>query len=207
MIVIIDYGAGNLHSVYNALQKISCDCLISNQKKDLQAADGLILPGVGAFYDSMQNLENSGLVPIIKEEVNKGKPLLGICLGMQMLFEKGYEVQTCDGLGLLQGNIVLMENPLIKIPHMGWNQLFFHQQDAIMSVFDKEPFVYFVHSYYVQGYQEEDLIAYTHYADFKIPSYVRHNNVMGMQYHPEKSGKEGLLMLQQFIKLVEGETL
>lgn len=201
MIAIIDYGAGNLHSVYNALQKIGCDCKITKEKEDLQKADGIILPGVGAFYDSMQNLVASGVIPTLQEEIQKGKPLLGICLGMQMLFERGFEVQPCDGLGLLKGDIVLMEDATLKIPHMGWNQLQFAKQDSIMQVFKKEPFVYFVHSFYAQNYQEEDLVAYAKYGAFTIPAYVRNNNVMGMQYHPEKSGEEGLLMLSQFVSL------
>ena len=198
MIAIIDYGMGNLHSVYNALVKVDCDAIITSDKEDLKRADGLILPGVGAFKDCMQNLKKSGLIDTIKAEVNKGKPLLGICLGMQVLFEKGYEVEECEGLGLLQGEIVLMQDPNIKIPHIGWNRLEKNRNDKLYDDLHKDPYVYYVHSYYASNYQEEDLVAYSRYGSLKIPGYVRHQNILGMQYHPEKSGEDGLLMLVKF---------
>lgn len=197
MIAIIDYGMGNLHSVYNALVKIGCQCQITNHKEDLKKAHGLILPGVGAFYDCMENLKKSGLIDTIKEECANGKPLLGICLGMQVLFEKGFEVKECDGLGLLQGKVVKMIDPTVKIPHIGWNRLEIVQSEELLAKTEK-PFVYFVHSYYAQAYQEDHLIAYAEYGNLKIPAYVRSHNIMGMQYHPEKSGEDGLSMLKAF---------
>lgn len=203
MIAIIDYGMGNLHSVYNALKKIGCECKITSEISDLKAADGLILPGVGAFYDCMLNLHKSGLIPTIQEEVANGKPLLGICLGMQILFEKGFEVQTCEGLGFLQGEVCLMEDDTVKIPHIGWNRLEVANSDEIMSTFHKLPFVYFVHSYYAQHYNAQEVIAYAEYGSLTIPAYVRKGNVLGMQYHPEKSGEEGLKMLTVFKNMCE----
>lgn len=203
MIAIIDYGMGNLHSVYNALKKMDCECMITSKKEDLENADGLILPGVGAFYDCMENLKMSGLIETIKKECANGKPLLGICLGMQVLFEKGYEVKACDGLGLLKGNITLMEDPDVKIPHIGWNRLEKNNEDEIMKSFDHLPFVYFVHSYRATDYNEEDLIAYANYGGLKIPAYVRKGNILGMQYHPEKSGEDGLFILKQFKEMCE----
>lgn len=201
MIAIIDYGMGNLHSVYNALKKIDCECMITNKKEDLEKADGLILPGVGAFYDCMENLKKSGLIETIKKECANKKPLLGICLGMQVLFEKGYEVKECDGLGLLKGNIALMKDASVKIPHIGWNRLEKNHKDEIIDRFDYSPFVYFVHSYCAKDYDDEDLIAYANYGNLKIPAYVRKENVLGMQYHPEKSGEDGLFILKQFKEL------
>lgn len=203
MIAIIDYGMGNLHSVYNALKEVGCECVITDDITTLKQADGLILPGVGAFYDCMLNLEKSGLIPTIKEEVSKGKPLLGICLGMQILFDEGFEVQQCKGLGLLRGKIQLMQDPNVKIPHIGWNTLVQCRPDTIMDKYAKEPFVYFVHSYCLCDYNEEDLIAFAMYGSIKIPAYVRKGNVLGMQYHPEKSGKDGLLMLKTFIAMCD----
>ena len=178
MIAIIDYGMGNLHSVYNALQAIGAQAEITSDPEQLKQADGIILPGVGAFRDCMRNLEQSGLIDTIKSEAAQGKPLLGICLGMQVLFEKGYEVEECAGLGLLQGEIRLMEE-------------------------GEHPFVYYVHSYRAQDHRDEDLVAYSEYGSLKIPGYVRHGNILGMQYHPEKSGEDGLNMLRKFAALCE----
>lgn len=202
MIAIIDYGMGNLHSVYNALQAINAQAVITSDPAQLIAAEGIILPGVGAFRDCMRNLEDSGLIDTIKSEAAQGKPLLGICLGMQVLFEKGYEVEECNGLGLLQGEIRLMEDPEVKIPHIGWNRLEVVHPDTILSAAD-HPFVYYVHSYRAQDYCEEDLVAYSMYGSLKIPGYVRHGNILGMQYHPEKSGEDGLAMLRRFAALCE----
>ena len=162
MIAIIDYGMGNLHSVYNALQAIGAQAVITSDPAQLTAAEGIILPGVGAFRDCMRNLENSGLIDTIKSEAAQGKPLLGICLGMQVLFEKGYEVEECSGLGLLQGEIRLMEDSEVKIPHIGWNRLEVVHPDTILSAAD-HPFVYYVHSYRAQDHREEDLVAYSMY--------------------------------------------
>lgn len=202
MVVIIDYGMGNLRSVYNALNKINCECKISSEIDDIKKADALILPGVGAFKDCMDNLKKLNLVHIIKEEVAKDKPFLGICLGMQMLFEKGYEGEETEGLGLLKGTVVKMHDPKVKIPHIGWNRIEVNKEDSILPKLNKDLFVYYVHSYYASNYDENDLIGYSTYGDLKIPGLVRRGNVIGMQFHPEKSGEDGLEILRSFKELI-----
>lgn len=202
MIAIIDYGMGNLKSVYNALVKIGCECKITADKDEIRKADKLILPGVGAFKDCMDNLRKADLVDLIREEAASGKPLLGICLGMQVLFEKGYEGEETEGLGLLKGNVTLMVDPDVKIPHIGWNNLEKNREDDMLKGIDKDPFVYYVHSYRASDYNDEDLVGYSCYGSLKIPGLVRKNNVIGAQFHPEKSGEDGLEMLKNFKELV-----
>ncbi|NME81972.1 imidazole glycerol phosphate synthase subunit HisH [Clostridium sp. SM-530-WT-3G] len=206
MIVIIDYGMGNLKSVSNALNHLNIENKISDDINEIRNADGLILPGVGAFPDAMETIEEKGLDKVIKEEVQKGKPLLGICLGMQLLFEKSYEGVEKNGLGLIKGNIVKMNEDKennIKIPHIGWNNLVYNKKHSIINNIEEGKFVYYVHSYYAQSYNDEDLIAYSEYGDNKIPGLVSHNNVIGAQFHPEKSGEYGLRMLKNFGELIK----
>lgn len=198
MIVIIDYGMGNLKSVENALIKIGCECKISNKEEDLINAEGLILPGVGAFYDCMKNLQNSGLIAVIKTLVNEGKPLLGICLGMQVLFEKGYETDSCCGLGLFKGDVVKMEDDTVKIPHIGWNDLEINKEDNLFKRLSKNPYVYYVHSYYVENYDEDDLLGFSTYGNLKIPGIFKKGKLMGCQFHPEKSAEDGLEILKYY---------
>lgn len=202
MIAIIDYGMGNLKSVYNALKKIDCDCIITKDHDEIKKADKLILPGVGAFPDCMDNLRKSGLIDLIKEEVKNGKYLLGICLGMQVLFEKGYEGEEKEGLGLIKGEIRKMVDPNVKIPHIGWNNLEFNRQDSMIDGLKDNAFVYYVHSYRAENYNEEDLVGYSEYGDLKIPGLVRHKNVIGAQFHPEKSGEIGLKILKNFKEMI-----
>lgn len=202
MIAIIDYGMGNLKSVYNALVKIGCECKITADKDEIKKADKLILPGVGAFKDCMDNLSNANLVELIKEEVASGKPLLGICLGMQVLFEKGYEGEETEGLGLLKGNVTKMVDYNVKIPHIGWNNLEKNREDNMLNGIEKDPFVYYVHSYRASEYNNEDLVGYSMYGTLKIPGLVRKKNIMGAQFHPEKSGEDGLQILRNFKELV-----
>lgn len=202
MVVIIDYGMGNLKSVYNALKKIDCTCMISGKAEDIKKADALILPGVGAFKDCMDNLKKSGLIDVIKEEARSGKILLGICLGMQVLFEKGYEVEEREGLGLLKGEIKLMEDPNVKIPHIGWNNLEVNKNDELLNGLDKNSFVYYVHSYAATNYDDNDLIGYSKYGSIKVPGLFRKGNIIGAQFHPEKSGEVGLNILRNFKELV-----
>lgn len=199
MIAIIDYDMGNLHSVENALKKIDCACKITKDPEDLKQADKLILPGVGAFPDCMKNLEESGLLEVLRKEVlvNK-KPLLGICLGMQALFEESEEGTPTKGLGFLKGKIEKMVEPNVKIPHIGWNLLEKNQDFALFDQLSSQPFVYYVHSYYAQGYEESDLVGYSCYGDLKIPGLLRHDNILGAQFHPEKSGEDGLAILRYF---------
>lgn len=202
MVVIIDYGMGNLKSVYNALKKLECECKISSDIEEIRKADKLILPGVGAFKDCMDNLNKAGLPNVIREEVAKGKPLLGICLGMQVLFQKGFEGEECEGLGLLQGEVRLMEDPDVKIPHIGWNNLEKNRDDDLLNGLNDKPFVYYVHSYRATGYRDEDLVGFSTYGSLKIPGLVRRKNVIGAQFHPEKSGEIGLQILKNFKEMV-----
>lgn len=204
MIVIIDYGMGNLKSVYNGLKVLGIECKISSSVEDIREAKALILPGVGAFKDAMDNLCKNSLDKVIKEECAKGKFLLGICLGMQMLFDKGYESETRNGLGLLKGNIVKMEpEEYVKIPHMGWNNLIFKQQCGINKGLTGDSFVYYVHSFYAKDYDEGDLVAYSEYGGLIIPGLVRKGNVLGTQFHPEKSGDVGLEILKNFGEMIK----
>lgn len=202
MIVIIDYGMGNLKSVYNALISIGCKCKISSDINEIKKAKALILPGVGAFPDCMDNLYKANVVEVIKEEVKKGKALLGICLGMQVLFEKGYEGEEREGLGLLKGEIRKMEGKSLKIPHIGWNNLEKNKEDDLLKGLDNNTFVYYVHSYRVENYNNEDLVGYSTYGDLIIPGLFRKGNIMGAQFHPEKSGEDGLNILRNFKEMV-----
>ncbi|MEF2819331.1 MAG: imidazole glycerol phosphate synthase subunit HisH [Clostridium sp.] len=199
MITIIDYGMGNLKSVYNALKKVNFDCQISSEVTDIEIADKLILPGVGAFKDAMDNLQNLDLILPIRKKVNDGCPLLGICLGMQMLFDEGYECELRKGLGFIEGKIKLMNSKEnLKIPHIGWNRLEFNRENKILNNINKESFVYYVHSFMATEMIDENLIAYSKYGDINIPGIVNKGNVYGMQFHPEKSGEVGLKILKNF---------
>ena len=206
MIVIIDYGMGNLMSVKNALDFLGLESKISSNEEEIRNANGLILPGVGAFPDAMDNIERLSLDKIIREEVAKNKPLIGICLGMQLLFENGFEGLERKGLGLLKGSIVKMEDDKknnIKIPHIGWNNLIYNKKDELFNSIEEGKFVYYVHSYFVQDYNDDDLVAYSEYGENKIPGVVRCKNVMGAQFHPEKSGTVGLNILKNFGELIK----
>lgn len=199
MITIIDYGMGNLKSVYNALKKVNFDCQISSEVTDIEMADKLILPGVGAFKDAMDNLQNLDLILPIRKKVNDGCQLLGICLGMQMLFDEGYECELRKGLGFIEGKIKLMNSKEnFKIPHIGWNRLEFNRENKILNNINKESFVYYVHSFMATEMIDENLIAYSKYGDINIPGIVNKGNVYGMQFHPEKSGEVGLKILKNF---------
>ena len=199
MIAIIDYGAGNLFSVKNALEFLKIDSMFTNKKEDLEKADGLILPGVGAFPAAMKMLERTGLISTIKEQV-QFKPLLGICLGMQMLFRKGYEFEEVDGLGLIEGKVDIIHDTGLNIPHMGWNRLEKLNDCPLMSGLSDDEYVYFVHSY--QAYcDDRNISAYCDYGN-KVPALVFENNVYGAQFHPEKSGETGLKILKNFESLL-----
>ena len=195
MIAIIDYGAGNLFSVKNALDFLGFENKITKSADELKAADRLILPGVGAFPDAMKKLNESGLVDVIKEESAK-KPLLGICLGMQMLFEKGYEFGETDGLGFIKGSVKLMTPKGLDVPHMGWNSLEFNERCPLLDCCKDGEYVYFVHSYAVEC-PPENVAAYCDYG-MKVPALVFSGNVYGAQFHPEKSGETGLNILRRF---------
>ncbi len=196
MTAIIDYGAGNLFSVKNALDYLGIENIITKNADDLRNADRLILPGVGAFPDAMRMLNNSGLTEIIKEE-SKKKPLLGICLGMQMLFEKGYEFEETEGLGLIKGSVKLMTPKDLPIPHIGWNELVLNNSCGLLQKGGE--YVYFVHSY-AADCPSENVSAYCDYG-MKVPALVFSGNVYGAQFHPEKSGETGLEILKKFAAL------
>lgn len=199
MIVIIDYGMGNLKNVYNALKYLNIQSKISNEIKDIKMADKLILPGVGAFNKAMDNLNNLELSNVIKEKVNSGTPLLGICLGMQMIFKKGYENGICEGLGFIDGEVKLLEpKEKVKIPHIGWNKLEYNKKNNLINGLDENSFVYYVHSYAVTNIKDENLIGFSNYGGIKVPSMVFNGNVYGTQFHPEKSGEVGLKILKNF---------
>lgn len=199
MVGIIDYGVGNLFSLISSLKFLGIDAEKVSNEEEIAACDRLILPGVGAFSDAAEALKNSGLDEVIKREAKNGKPLLGICLGMQLLFEKGMEFGEHEGLGLIPGKVVSIQ-PLIdgnKIPHIGWNGLIFSENkgDIYRNTKDGE-FVYFVHSFHAEC-PEEYITARTEYGGLLTAS-VQNGNVMGAQYHPEKSGDAGLMILKSF---------
>ncbi len=200
MIALIDYGAGNLFSVKNALDYLKIDVKVTKEKKDIENASGIILPGVGAFGKAMESLENSGLIDTILKNTEK-KPLLGICLGMQMLFEESHEFGKAKGLGFLKGEVVKLEAKDLKIPHMGWNSLEKNKDCPLTKGLGQEPYVYFVHSYKANALPE-DVVYYSHYGE-KVPALVSKNLVFGAQFHPEKSSDMGLKILKNFTDLCE----
>jgi imidazole glycerol phosphate synthase, glutamine amidotransferase subunit len=200
MIAIIDYGAGNIFSVKNALDYLGLESRLVSDKESVKSADAVILPGVGAFPAAMEKLEATGLVDTIKEEAAR-KPFLGICLGMQLIFEKGYEFGECDGLGLIKGDVRKMEDPGLIIPHMGWNKLEKLNDCRLMDGLGDNEYVYFVHSY--KAYcDDKDISAYCEYGG-RVPALVHDGKfVYGAQFHPEKSGETGLKILKNFGGLI-----
>ena len=199
MIAIIDYGVGNLFSLTSSFKKISIDVVATADKEVIKSADKLILPGVGAFADAVKKLRDSGLDKVIIDEAKKGKKIMGICLGMQLLFEKSYEYGEHDGLGLLKGKVVPMENRIhanLKIPHIGWNALDFKRDSEIFRYINNGDFVYFVHSFYADEC-DDSVIATSEYGA-EITAAVQKENVYGCQFHPEKSGSVGLNILKAF---------
>ena len=199
MIAIVDYGAGNLFSVKNALNYLKIDNCITKSAEEIKNSDAIILPGVGAFPAAMKMLDDANLIDIIKSE-SKFKPFLGICLGMQMLFEKGYEFNECDGLGLIEGKIDLIKDTGLNIPHMGWNKLEKQNDCPLMNGIGDDEYVYFVHSY--QAYcDDKNISSYCNYG-VKIPALVFSENIYGAQFHPEKSGETGLKILKNFASLI-----
>lgn len=207
MIGIIDYGMGNLSSVKNALDFIGAESVISEDMSVLSGCEGLILPGVGAFPDAAKKLKETGLDTFVKDYV-KTRPLLGICLGMQLLFNKSYEFGECEGLSLVKGEVVKLtayeSDPRYLIPHMGWNSLSFTEKgkgSSLLSEIKEGDFVYFVHSFKADKMNEGDLLAFCEYGE-KIPALVTDGkNVFGAQFHPEKSEKIGLSILRSFCSL------
>lgn len=202
MLAIIDYGMGNLHSVSMALKRMNVPFRVTSDPGEIVQSSGMILPGVGAFGDAMRELEARGLVSVIKQEANKEKPLLGICLGMQLLFSSSDEHGYHQGLNLLPGHVVRFKGDYL-IPHMGWNWLSMKHPHPLFYGL-KEDYVYFVHSYHVQAENAEDVIATTDYYQ-PVTAVVARNNIYGMQFHPEKSGELGLKLLERFVRLTESK--
>lgn len=202
MIAIIDYGVGNLFSLSRSLEYLGIESVVTNDFAQLEAADQIILPGVGAFGDAIQKLREHQLEEPIKQLAAEGKPLLGICLGMQLLFEKSTEFGEHRGLGLLKGEIVSLkaalqqENLFLKVPHIGWNELLVKKDSPLLKEFESGEQVYYVHSFYGTNC-EESLIATSEYG-IEVPGLVQKANVYGAQFHPEKSGEVGLRMLKAF---------
>ena len=199
MVGIIDYGVGNLFSLRSSFAAIGVEAFVSGDAAELSKADRLILPGVGAFGDAADKLRQSGLDAFVKEQAAAGKPLMGICLGMQLLFEKSYEYGEHEGLGLLQGQVVGMNGRLpegLKIPHMGWNALRLTKAGKLL---EEGSYVYFVHSFYAENC-EASIAAVTDYG-IPITAAVEQNNIFGCQFHPEKSGNVGLEILRKFCEI------
>ena len=202
MIAIIDYGVGNLFSLTCSFKAIGADTIVTGDPEIIKKADKLILPGVGAFGDAIAKLRETGLDKLIIEEAKNGKPVMGICLGMQMLFEVSHEYGEHTGLGLLKGDVVPMENRLpegLKIPHIGWNALIFKKESPVFKYINNGDCVYFVHSYYVENC-DDSLLATTEYGN-ELTAAVASGNVYGCQFHPEKSGSTGLNILKAFCEM------
>ena len=203
MIAIIDYDAGNLKSVEKALKFLGEEAVITRQKEEILNADKVILPGVGAFGDAMHNLNQFGLVDVIKEVVDLGKPFLGICLGLQLLFERSEESPGVEGLGILKGEILRIPDcPGLKIPHMGWNSLKIKPEAKLFKGLE-DPYVYFVLSFYLKAADESIVAATTEYSTI-IHASVQSGNVFACQFHPEKSSRVGLQILRNFAEIEKG---
>ena len=201
MIAIIDYGAGNLHSVKNALDFLGAENVVTPDPEVIKSANKVILPGVGAFGDALENLRSRGLEDVIKECINDKKPFLGICLGMQLLFSESEESPGVKGLDIFKGKIVkIPDGDGLKIPHMGWNDLKIVKDSKILGNLGDEPFVYFVHSYYLESEENSIISAFTEYGK-RLDIAIEQDNVFATQFHPEKSGKTGLKILSNFISL------
>lgn len=200
MIAIVDYGMGNLKSVENALDLLDIESVVTDDEEVILNSNGIILPGVGAFPDAIDNIKKCGIDKVLKKAVDKGTPLLGICLGMQLLFEESEEVKISKGLGFLKGRIEKLKVPF-KIPHMGWNSLKFKGNNPILKGINEGSYVYFVHSYYAVVGEEGILNAYAEYG-VEVPGVVSKGNVYGIQFHPEKSGDVGLKMLKNFGEMI-----
>ena len=201
MIAIIDYDAGNIKSVEKALKYLGEDAVITRDREEILSADKVILPGVGAFGDAMYNLKKYGLDEVLREVAERQIPLLGICLGLQLLFERSDETPGVEGLGILKGEILRIPDcPGLKIPHMGWNSLKINPNSKLLKGIPEDVYVYFVHSYYLKAKHIEDVAATT---DYIVPVHaaVEHDNIFATQFHPEKSGDVGLEILKNFVSI------
>ncbi|MEI4830378.1 imidazole glycerol phosphate synthase subunit HisH [Bacillus sp. FJAT-53711] len=200
MIAIVDYGMGNIRSVEQALRHIGAEYIVTDEAEAFLNSDGVILPGVGAFPRAMRCLEEKGLISVLKQVAIAGKPLFGICLGMQLLFEESEEIEKTKGLGLLPGTVRKLDVPY-KIPHMGWNQLQKKKEHPLWNEIEDGAFVYYVHSYYAQC-PNDVVVGDSEYGVF-VPGIVSRGNVFGAQFHPEKSGEIGIQILRNFKEVIE----
>jgi glutamine amidotransferase len=204
MIAIIDYDAGNIKSVEKAFQLLGEEVIITRDKEKILGADGVVLPGVGAFGDAMEKLHNYGLVTVIREVAKKKIPFLGICLGLQLMFERSEESPGIEGLGLLKGEVLrIPDNCGLKVPHIGWNSLEFPQKSRLFQKIPQDAYVYFVHSYYLKAADEQIVTAVTDYGTI-IHAAVEQDNLFACQFHPEKSSEVGLQILKNFIAVTKG---
>ena len=205
MIAIIDYGAGNLRSVKNALDSLGAANMRASTAKEILLADAVILPGVGEFGSAMAELERRGIKEAVKEAAKSGRPLLGICLGMQLLFEASEESPEAEGLGILPGRVLRFPPEMgLKIPHMGWNSIAPLRESRLLAGLPRGPYMYFVHSFYVKAAERSDVSAITEYG-LIFDAAAERDNIFGCQFHPEKSGTAGLTILKNFIELTKGE--
>ena len=203
MIAIIDYDAGNIKSVEKAMHLLGQEVVVTRDRESILKADKVILPGVGAFGDAMSKIRQYNLEEVIHEVVEKGTPFLGICLGLQLLFERSDETPGVEGLGILKGEILRIPDQTgLKIPHMGWNQLHITNHQPILKYVHENDDAYFVHSYMAHC-KDENLVAYTDYGTTKVTALVQNKNVIGCQFHPEKSGMVGHKILLAFKEMVE----
>lgn len=203
-IAIVDYGMGNLHSVSKAVERLGYEGHVTSDASAILGADGVLLPGVGAFGDAMTHLRGAGLDAVVRQAAAGGTPLLGICLGMQLLFGESEEHGRNEGLGILPGRAVRFAGGGYKVPHMGWNRLSFLQPESPLLAGLEEGHVYFVHSYHVEPQAKSDLIAVTDYGH-PVTAIVGRDNVYGMQFHPEKSGELGMALLRNFLALAQAQ--
>lgn len=202
MIAIIDYGVGNLFSLKSSLREIGAEAVVTSDETVIAAADRIILPGVGAFEDAARKLRESGMAEVVKREAAAGKPMMGICLGMQLMFDVGYEYGVHEGLGLIRGSVRPIADVIpegYKIPHIGWNLLRFKRESPLFKYIREEDYVYFVHSYYAAEC-DDSVIAVTEYGA-ELTAAVANGNVYGCQFHPEKSGEVGMKILKAFMEL------
>lgn len=205
MIAVIDYGAGNLKSVKNALDQLGAANMRASTSKEILLADAVILPGVGEFGTAMAELERRGIKEAVIEAANGGRPLLGICLGMQLLFEAGEESPGAKGLGILPGRVPRFPAEMgLKIPHMGWNSVMPIKENRLLDGLPKGSYMYFVHSFYVKAAERADVSAISEYG-LIFDAAVERGNIFGCQFHPEKSGAAGLVILKNFIEIAKGE--
>lgn len=204
MIAVIDYGAGNLQSVVKALDYIDCRTLVTNKTEEILNCEAALLPGVGSFKDAMDCMNNSGATAAVNKFIATGKPFLGICLGLQLLFGSSEESPGAEGLGLLEGSITRIPDldGSLKIPHMGWNSLDIRKHDGLYKGIEGNPYVYFVHSYFLKATDENIVSARTEYGT-QIDASVQKDNIYATQFHPEKSGQVGLKILKNFAELTK----